>query len=135
MRVEWRLFHAQVRPVPEPLDTPRVLAGAYAGAFASVAVLGALGLVTDPVTVLVVLGALAVGLGVCARLVAAPGIAAVCWVFLNSVAITPRGRLSWAGYPEAGRIGVLLAAAVLGTVIARVNHARRAYRRTTVGHR
>ncbi|MFI2026756.1 hypothetical protein [Streptomyces buecherae] len=135
MRVEWRLFHAQVRPVPEPLDTPRVLAGAYAGAFVSVAVLGALGLLADPVTVLVVLGALAVGLGVCARLVAAPGIAAVCWVFLNSVAITPRGRLSWAGYPEAGRIGVLLAAAVFGTVIARVSHARRAYRRTTVGHR
>ncbi len=135
MRVEWRLFHAQTRPVPEPLGTPRVLAGAYAGAFVSVAVLGALGLLADPVTVLVVLGVLAVGLGVCARLIAAPGIAAVCWVFLNTVAITPpRGRLSWAGYPEAGRIGVLLAAAVLGTVIARVSHARRAYRRTTAGH-
>lgn len=132
MRVEWHLFPTRTRPVPEPLGTPRVLGVAYAGAFALVALLGAVGRLTEPVTVLVALCALAVALGVCARLVAAPGIAAVCWVFLNSSAITPRGRLSWAGYPEAGRIGFLLAAAVLGTLIARVSHARRAYRRMRV---
>ncbi|MER0245261.1 hypothetical protein AAHZ94_25415 [Streptomyces sp. HSW2009] len=133
MRVEWRVFRAQARPVPEPLATPRVLGAANAGALAAVALLGVCGLLTDPETVLAVLCALAVGLGVCARLVAAPGIAVVCWIFLNWAAINPRWQLSWAGYPEAGRIGFLLAAAVLGTVIARISHARRAYRRTTAG--
>ncbi|MBB5933918.1 hypothetical protein [Streptomyces zagrosensis] len=116
------------------MATPRVLGVAYGGAFALVALLGALGLLRDPGTVLAVLSALAVGLGICARLIAAPGIAVVCWVFLNSFAVTPRGRLSWAGYPEAGRLGSLLAAAVLGTLIARISHARRAYRRTTTGN-
>ncbi|MFE6775653.1 hypothetical protein [Streptomyces sp. NPDC057702] len=133
MTVEWHRFHAQTRPVPEPLTTPRVLGVAYAAACVLVAVLWALGLLADPSTVLVVLCALAVGLGGCARLAAAPGIAVVCWIFLNSAAITPRGRLSWAGYPDAGRIGFLLAAAVLGTLIGRLSHARRAYRRTTTG--
>nr|WP_107119866.1 hypothetical protein [Streptomyces regalis] len=86
---------------------------------------------SDPLHALLVLCALAALLGVCARFVAAPGTAAVCWFFLNGFAVPPQGELTWQGYPDAGRLVFLMVAALLGTVIARLVNARSAYRRIT----
>lgn len=131
--VEWRPFRAGVRPVPEPVSTPFVWAGAFAGALLTVGVLSVVNGLTDPLHALLVLCALAALLGVCARFAAAPGTAAVCWLFLNGFAVPPHGELNWQGYPDAGRLTFLTAAALLGTVIARLINVRGAYRRITPG--
>jgi hypothetical protein len=113
--------------------TPFVWAGAFTGSLVLVTVLGAAGGLASSSVTLVSLSLLAVVLGLPARFQAAPGIAVVCWMFLNSFAVAPRGRLSWDGHPDAARFVVLLVAAVLGTVVARIAHARGAHHRTTPG--
>ncbi|MDN3027243.1 hypothetical protein [Streptomyces sp. S.PB5] len=131
--VEWRPFRAGARPVPEPVATPFVWAGAFTGALMTVGVLSVVNGPADPRHALLMLAALAALLGVCARLAAAPGTAAVCWLILNGFAVPPQGQLTWQGYPDAGRLALLMAAALLGTVIARLVNARGAYRRITPG--
>ncbi|HET9382305.1 MAG TPA: hypothetical protein VFP69_15940 [Streptomyces sp.] len=132
--VRWRPLRGVVaRPVPEPVATPFVWAGAFVGSLVLVTVLGAAGGLASSSVALVALSLLAVVLGLPARFQAAPGIAVVCWMFLNNFAVAPRGRLSWDGHPDAARFAVLLVAAVLGTVVARIAHARGAHHRTTPG--
>lgn len=131
--VEWRRFRAAARPVPEPVATPFVWGAAFGGALLTVGVLSAANGLADPLHALLILCALAALLSVCARFAAAPGTAAVCWLFLNGFAVPPQGELTWQGYPDAGRLVFLMAAALLGTVIARLVNARGAYRRITPG--
>ncbi|MEU0722786.1 hypothetical protein [Streptomyces sp. NPDC006140] len=130
---EWRPLRIAARPIPEPVPTPFVWAGAFAGALLTVGVLSAVNGFADALHALLVLCALAALLGVCARFAAAPGTGAVCWLFLNGFAVPPHGELTWQGYPDVGRLVFLTAAALLGTVTARLVSARGAYRRITPG--
>ncbi|MGW2703889.1 hypothetical protein [Streptomyces sp. NPDC001340] len=133
--VEWRALRSvRVKPVPEPVATPFVWAAAFVGCFMLVAVLGAAHALTSSSVALAVLCALAALLGLPARFRAAPGIAAVCWLFLDDYAVAPHGRLVWHGGMDAVRLVLLLAAAVLGTLIARIIDAIGAYHRITPGH-
>ncbi|MGW8379767.1 hypothetical protein [Streptomyces sp. ODS28] len=116
------------RPVPEPLPSPVVWAGATAG---SIAVLLGVGLLGEPlrqVVALVVFCLLAAALGLRGRALAAPGTATVCWGFYNSFLVVPLGELSWSGLEDARRLGLLLVLSLLGTCIARAAHAAAAYR-------
>jgi hypothetical protein len=131
--VEWHpLRTSTVRPVPEPVATGFVWMAAFAGSCLLVAVLGAVGGLSSPSLALGALCGLAVLLGLPARFRAAPGIALVCWLFLNNFAIAPRGQLTWERL-DAARLVLLLAAAFLGTVLARIMHARGAHHRVTPG--
>ncbi|MER8155288.1 hypothetical protein [Streptomyces sp. NPDC094472] len=127
--IEWRRLSAGIRPVPDPVATPVIWGGAFLGALVLVVTLNFLGGHGRPVFALIGLSLLAALLGLCARFVAAPGIAALCWLFLNGFAIPPAGRLSWAGDRDTGWIACLLAAAVAGTALARIVNARAGYRR------
>lgn len=131
--VEWRPLHTAVRPVPEPVATPFVWAAAFAGSLLLVVVLGAVGRLTSSAFALGSLCALAALLGLPAQFRAAPGIALVCWLFLNAYAVAPHGELAWQGHPDVARVLVLLAAALLGTLVARVVNALGAHRRITPG--
>ncbi|GHJ28246.1 MULTISPECIES: hypothetical protein [Streptomyces] len=134
--IEWRRLSTGVRPVPDPVATPVIWGGAFLGALVLVATLNFFGGHGRPMFALVALSLLAALLGLCARFVAAPGTAALCWVFLNGFAIPPAGHLSWAGDRDAGWLACLLAAAIAGTALARVVNARAGYRRITpFGHR
>jgi hypothetical protein len=128
--VEWHpLRTPTVRPVPEPVATGFVWMAAFAGSCLLVAVLGSVGGLSSPTLALGALCGLAVLLGLPARFRAAPGIALVCWLFLNNFAIAPRGELTWDGHLDAARLVLLLSAAFLGTVVARIMHARGAHHR------
>ncbi len=130
--VKWRpLRTATVRPVPDPVATRYVWVAAFAGSLLLVAVLGAAGELSSPSLALGTSCALAALIGLPARLRAAPGTALVCWLFLNVFAIAPRGELTWEGHRDAARLVLLLAAAFLGTVIARIVHALGAHHRVT----
>ncbi|MFJ8533569.1 hypothetical protein [Streptomyces sp. NPDC093591] len=131
--VEWRPWRAAVRPVPEPVATPFVWAGAFVGSLLLVAVLGAVGGLASSAIALVALCAFAALLGLPARFRAAPGVALVCWLFLNAYAVAPHGELAWQGHPDLARVLLLLAAALLGTLIARIINALGAHRRITPG--
>ncbi|MCQ8189827.1 hypothetical protein [Streptomyces rugosispiralis] len=134
--IEWRRLSTGIRPVPDPVATPVIWGGATLGALVLVAALNFLGGHGRPMFALVALSLLAALLGLCARFVAAPGTAALCWLFLNGFAIPPAGRLSWAGDRDARWLACLLAAAVAGTALARVVNARAGYRRISpLGHR
>jgi len=130
--VEWRpLRTTPVRPVPEPIPTPFVWAAAFAGSFLLVAVLSAVHALHGSALALGALCALAALLGLPARFRAAPGIALVCWLFLNDYAVAPQGRLAWHGDADIARLALLCAAAALGTVVARIIDARGAHHRIT----
>ncbi|MFF4500407.1 hypothetical protein [Streptomyces sp. NPDC001401] len=132
--VEWRpLRTAPVRPVPEPVATPFVWAAAFVGCFLLVAVLSAVHALSSSSIALGALCALAALLGLPARFRAAPGIAVVCWLFLNDYAVAPHGRLAWHGNADAVRLVLLLAAAFLGTLVARIGDAIGAHHRITPG--
>ncbi|CAL9305343.1 hypothetical protein SUDANB51_04305 [Streptomyces sp. enrichment culture] len=73
-------------------------------------------------------------LGLCARFTAAPGTAVLCWFFLNGFAIPPAGTLTWAGHRDTAWLACLLTAALVGTSLARLAHARAAYRRLAPGN-
>ncbi|MEU8824539.1 hypothetical protein [Streptomyces sp. NPDC048636] len=129
--IEWRHLSSGVRPVPQPVATPVIWVAAFVGALLLVAAVNFLGGHGRPGFALIALSLLAALLGLCARFVAAPGTAALCWLFLNAFAIPPSGELTWAQGRDTGWLACLLAAAVAGTALARVVNARAGYRRIT----
>ncbi|WP_427917368.1 hypothetical protein [Streptomyces sp. cg40] len=131
--IDWVPLRTGARPVPSPMATPLVWAAASGGALVLVALLNALIGPDRPSPALVALSLLSVVLGLCARFTAAPGTAVLCWLFLNGFAIPPAGTLSWAGHRDTIWLACLLTAALLGTALARLRHARAAYRRVTAG--
>lgn len=127
--IEWKPLGAGARPVPQPVATPLVWAGAGGGALVLVALLNTVVGPDRPVPALLALSGLAALLGLCARFAAAPGTAVLCWLFLNGFAIGPAGTLTWAGHRDTTWLACLLTAALIGTALARFVHARAAYRR------
>ncbi|WP_326753554.1 hypothetical protein OH738_21330 [Streptomyces hirsutus] len=129
--VEWVALGTGPRPVPEPVATPLVWAGAFGGALTVVVLLNTVVGPDRPGLTLAALSLLAAVLGVCARFTAAPGTTVLCWLFLNGFAIPPAGTLTWTGSRDTLWLGCLLTATVAGTTAARLAHARAAYRRLT----
>ncbi|WP_432058056.1 hypothetical protein [Streptomyces sp. bgisy022] len=129
--VEWVTLHTGPRPVPRPVATPLVWAGAFAGAPLLVALVNTLSGPDGPGPALAALSLLCAVLGGCARFAAAPGTALLCWLFLNGFGIPPAGTLSWAGPRDTAWLGCLLGAALVGTTVSRLAHARAAYHRLT----
>ncbi|GAB2713659.1 hypothetical protein [Streptomyces bullii] len=129
--IEWVSVGTAARPVPHPVATPLVWATAFGGALVLVALKNALVGPAQPGFALAALSLLAALLGMHARFVAAPGTALLCWLFLNGFAVPPVGTLSWIGHRDTFWLGCLLTAALLGTALARLAHARAAYRRVT----
>ncbi|MFG2196833.1 hypothetical protein [Streptomyces sp. NPDC048639] len=136
MITEMRLQHRVIRPVPDAAPTPVVWAAAFFGSFLMLPLLGAVGVIHDPATALVIFSVFAgvLSLGAPARAMAAPGTAAVCWLFLDGFVVNLKGDLTWSGADDMVRLGVLLGAALLGTAIARLLTARTAYRRLSSRH-
>lgn len=131
--IEWVSLNSGARPVPRPVATPLVWAAASCGALVLVAVLNLLVGTDRPGLALAVLSLLAALLGLCARFTAAPGTALLCWLFLNGFAIPPAGILTWVAHRDTFWLTCLLVAALVGTALARLLHARAAYRRLTTG--
>ncbi|KUL46729.1 hypothetical protein [Streptomyces regalis] len=131
--IEWVSLSTGARPVPQPVATPLVWVGAFGGAAVLVALLNTLVGPGRPGLALAVLSLLAALLGLCARFTAAPGTAVLCWLFLNGFAIPPAGILTWTGHRDTFWLTCLLAAALIGTALARLTNARAAYRRITAG--
>ncbi|MFC9680309.1 hypothetical protein [Streptomyces sp. NPDC056948] len=132
--IKWMPLGTGARPVPRPVATPLVWAGAFAGAPALVACLNTVVGPGRPELALPALSLLAAVLGLGARFTAAPGTALLCWLFLNGFVIPPAGTLTWAGHRDTTWLACLLAAALLGTALARLAHARAAYRRLAPGN-
>ncbi|MFJ9666673.1 hypothetical protein ACIRPP_19045 [Streptomyces sp. NPDC101219] len=132
--IEWVTLGTGPRPVPRPVATPLVWAGAFAGAPLLVALTNLLAGShgpAHPALALAALSVLAAVLGVCARFTAAPGTALLCWLFLNGFALPPAGALSWTGPRDTAWLGCLLGAALAGTTVSRLAHARAAHHRLT----
>ncbi|WP_086802894.1 ADP-ribosylglycohydrolase family protein [Streptomyces caniscabiei] len=110
--IQWVSLGSGPRPVPQPVATPLVWATAFGGAMALVAVLNALVGTDRPGLALVALSLLSALLGVYARFIAAPGTAALCWLFLNGFAIPPAGVLTWANPRDTFWLVCLLTAAL-----------------------
>ncbi|AMW11822.1 hypothetical protein A4E84_21365 [Streptomyces qaidamensis] len=131
--IEWKPLGTGARPVPQPVATPLVWAGAGVGALVLVALLNTVVGPERPELALTAVSLLAALLGLCARFTAAPGTALLCWLFLNGFAIPPAGVLTWAGHRDTTWLACLLTAALVGTGLARLVHARAAYRRLVPG--
>ncbi|MEU7576594.1 hypothetical protein AB0B50_03195 [Streptomyces sp. NPDC041068] len=129
--VEWRYIAKGARAVPEPMATPFVWTAAGWGSLALVGTLDLLGALDRTGLALAALSVLAALLGMLGRFAAAPGTALLCWALLNVFAVHPTGELSWAGHRDPGWVACLLAAALIGTAVARIRSARAAYRRIT----
>ncbi|MFJ3496986.1 hypothetical protein ACIPPJ_25820 [Streptomyces sp. NPDC086091] len=129
--IEWVSLKAGTSPVPRPVATPVVWATAVGGALVLVALQHLLLGPDRPGFALVALSLLAGLLGLCSRFTAAPGTAVLCWLFLNGFAIPPEGTLSWAGHRDTFWLTCLCGATLLGTILARLVHARAAYSRVT----
>ncbi|WP_320778325.1 hypothetical protein [Streptomyces sp. CRN 30] len=129
--IGWVRLSSGARAVPEPVATPFVWTAAGAGALVMMALFALLGGVGRPVPALIALSLLAGLLGACARFVAAPGTAVLCWLFLNGLGVPPLGSLTWTAPRDSFWLGCLCAAALVGTAVARVVNARAAYRRIT----
>lgn len=129
--IDWARLSSGARAVPEPVATPFVWSAAFVGALLMMAFFTVLGGVGRPTPALAALSLLAALLGLCARFVAAPGTAVLCWLFLNGFGIPPAGTLTWAGPRDAWWLACLLTAALTGTAVARIVNARAAYRRLT----
>ncbi|KPI12331.1 hypothetical protein OK074_8941 [Actinobacteria bacterium OK074] len=129
--VEWTGLRAGARAVPQPVATPFVWSAAGAGALLLMPFLYAVQGSGRSTVGLVALSVLSAVLGLCARFVAAPGTAVLCWLVLNGFGIPPAGELSWAGHRDPLWLACLLTAAVTGTALARIVNARAAYRRVT----
>jgi hypothetical protein len=127
--VQWRLLSAGARAVPEPLATPRVWTGAVLGSALLVGGLNQVAGPGEPLVHLAALSVLAAVLGTRARLGAVPGIACLCWLFFNAFGIPPAGVLTWSPSVDLQRMSLLAGAALTGTLVGRVVHARTAYRR------
>ncbi|WP_200309161.1 hypothetical protein [Streptomyces adelaidensis] len=132
--IQWVILGTGPRPVPQPVATPLVWATAFGGAMALVGVLNALVGTDRPGWALGALSVLSALLGAYARFTAAPGTAALCWLFLNGFAIPPAGVLTWTNPRDAFWLTCLLTAALTGTALARLLQARAAYRRLTTEH-
>ncbi|MFC8348223.1 hypothetical protein [Streptomyces sp. NPDC057280] len=129
--IEWVSLSGEAKPVPRPVATRWVWATACCGALTLVALHNTLIGQDRPGPALAALSLLAALLGLWARFTAAPGTAVLCWVFLNGFAIPPAGTLTWASNRDALWLTCLFTAALAGTAMARVHHARAAYRRVT----
>ncbi|MGW3951196.1 hypothetical protein ACWEKM_09695 [Streptomyces sp. NPDC004752] len=129
--IEWMSFGSGATPVPEPVATPLVWAGAVGGASVLVGLLNHLVGSYRPMLALTVLSLLAALLGLCARFAAAPGTALLCWLLLNGFGIPPAGTLTWAAHRDTFWLSCLFGATLVGTVLARLVNARAAYRRLT----
>ena len=129
--IQWVSLGTGPRPVPQPVATPLVWATAFAGAMALVAVHNALVGTDRPGPALAALSLLSALLGGYARFTAAPGTAALCWLFLNGFAIPPAGVLTWTNPRDTFWLVCLFTAALTGTALARLLQARAAYRRLT----
>ncbi|UYQ63153.1 hypothetical protein [Streptomyces peucetius] len=125
--IQWRLIGVGPRPVPEPVHTSVTWLAAAVCAPTVIAAHNLLDDQGDPWLDLVALSALCAVLGLSARLTAAPGTALVCWAFFSLFALPPLGRFSWAVQDDWKRLGLLLLAAGVGTLYARLRHARAAY--------
>ncbi|MFJ3621840.1 hypothetical protein ACIPSH_27370 [Streptomyces iakyrus] len=132
--IEWKPLGTGARPVPQPVATPLVWSGAGVGALVLVALLNTVVGPDRTELALPALSLLAAVLGLCARFTAAPGTALLCWLFLNGFAIPPAGVLTWAGHRDTTWLACLLTATLIGTAVARLVHARAAYRRLAPGH-
>ncbi|MEU1254736.1 hypothetical protein ACWHLZ_11950 [Streptomyces chartreusis] len=131
--IRWVSLSVEARPVPRPVATPLVWATAFGGALLLVAVHNLLIGPDRPGFALAGLSLLAALLGLCARFTAAPGTAVLCWLFLNGFAIPPAGTLTWTGSRDTVWLACLFTASLVGTILARIVHARAAYRRVTAG--
>ncbi|MET9759390.1 hypothetical protein ABZ016_10075 [Streptomyces sp. NPDC006372] len=131
--IEWKPLGTGARPVPKPVATPLVWAGAFGGALVLVVLLNTVVGPGRPEMALPALSLLAALLGLCARFTAAPGTAVLCWLFLNGFVIPPAGTLTWAGHRDTTWLACLLTATLVGTLLARLRHARAAYRRLAPG--
>ncbi|KRD20939.1 MULTISPECIES: hypothetical protein [unclassified Streptomyces] len=127
--IEWVSLRQGTRPVPQPLATPLVWATACVGALTLVTVHNMLVGSDRPGLALAALSLLAGLLGLGARFTAAPGTALLCWLTLNGFAIPPAGTLTWTGHRDTFWLTCLCAATLVGTAVARIGHARAAYRR------
>ncbi|MEU6546364.1 hypothetical protein [Streptomyces sp. NPDC046859] len=127
--IEWVSLGKGAKPVPPPVPTRLVWAGAFGGALVLVALVNTVVGPDRPSLALIALSLLAAFLGLGARFSAAPGTAVLCWLFLNAFGVPPEGTLTWAGSRDTFWLACLLTAALVGTVLARVRHARAAYRR------
>ncbi|MER7894662.1 hypothetical protein ABTX62_00495 [Streptomyces sp. NPDC096046] len=127
--IEWKPLGTGARPVPQPVATSLVWAGAGGGALVLVALLNTVVGTDRPEVALSGLSLLAALLGLCARFTAAPGTTVLCWLFLNGFAIPPAGVLTWAAHRDTTWLACLFTAALVGTGLARLVHARAAYRR------
>jgi hypothetical protein len=130
--IEWVTVGTGPRPVPRPVATPPIWAGAFGGALALMALLHTVVGPHRPGLFLAALSLLAAVLGGCARFTAAPGTAVLCWLFLNGFATPPTGTLTWAGPRDTFLLGCLLTAALVGTTASRLAHAHAAYHRLTL---
>ncbi|MCN9243392.1 hypothetical protein NGF19_21835 [Streptomyces sp. RY43-2] len=131
--IEWVSLGNGARPVPEPVATPLIWTAAFSGALVLVVSLNTVVGPDRPGLALIGLSLMAVLLSLCARFTAAPGTAVLCWLFLNGFAIPPAGTLTWAEGRDTRWLACLLGAALVGTTVARLAHARAAYRRLTAG--
>ncbi|MFJ8989087.1 hypothetical protein ACIRQH_01690 [Streptomyces sp. NPDC102279] len=127
--IEWVSLSNGSRPVPRPASTSLVWATAFVGALVLVAVLNTTVGTDRPGLALTALSLLAVVLGFPASFTAAPGTALLCWLFLNGFAVPPAGTFSWIGHRDTFWLACLLSAALIGTTLARLAHARAAYSR------
>jgi hypothetical protein len=109
-----------------------VWAAAFGGALVVVALLNSLVGTDRPELALTALSLLSALLSLGARITPAPGTAVLCWLMLNGFAVPPAGVLTWAGSRDMFWLTCLCAAALGGTVLARLVHARAAYRRITM---
>ncbi|MEK9522855.1 hypothetical protein ACIOMM_09345 [Streptomyces sp. NPDC087908] len=129
--LEWKPVSSGVRPVPSAVATPSVWAVTSVVALALVTAFNFLDGHSDPGVDLLAISVVVALVSTGARLAAAPGTAFLCWLALNGFATAPLGEITWEASYDVARIACLLAAATAGTVLARLLHARAAYRRLT----
>ncbi|WP_175409802.1 DUF4118 domain-containing protein [Streptomyces sp. TRM64462] len=130
--IRWRLIGARQRPVPEPVDNRVTWLVATVCAPALITAHNLLDGQGDPWLDHLALSVLCAVLGITARITAAPGTALVCWAFFSLFAAPPLGQFSWALPQDWKRLGILLLTAAIGTVCARLVHARSAHHRLSV---
>ncbi|MFF8288557.1 hypothetical protein ACF068_04885 [Streptomyces sp. NPDC016309] len=123
-----RTLGTVVRPgedsAPWTYSTAAVCAAAFVGSGYLLPVLGAVGGLRHPAVALVAYCALSATLGLRAHPRAVPLCTAVCWLFYDGFVVHQQGELAWQGLTDAYRIGLLTAAALLGTAVARAGRAR-----------
>lgn len=112
-------FYGDARPVPDPAPSGVVVAVAFFGGVVVLGVMGISGGIRHPGPALVALCVFAALVTWCApaRVGAAVGVAGVCWLLYNGFVIPEFGELGWDSTADSRRIGLLLGAALVGTVL------------------